>query len=246
MSILVQTRELLETRYVELNKFLEHLSHLDMARFETGHNTQTLPSSEVTAVMKATVLIMNYSAVEATIVEVIDEVFSFVRNSGVTFRGISQGVRKQLLSYKLRHIRSSGVGTIESFVDDTLRWALEDADFWLPDKSTIRDSFLGNLDARKIRLVTDQMGVTVLASKRTRNGSDLKEVKDSRNYLAHGYKSFVDLGQLKTTRELQDQTNRIAEYLLAIIRAFEKELREGRVCALPQSPGSSPGSILAR
>ncbi len=232
MSSLPQARELLETRYFELNKFLEHLARLDAARIESGHNDQTLPSSEVTAVMKATVLIMNYSAVEATIVEVIDEVFSFVRNSGVTFRGISEGVRKQILSYKLRHIRSSGDATIESFVDDTLRWALEDAEFWLPDKGTIRDSFLGNLDARKIRSVTDQMGITVLASRRTRNGSDLKEVKDSRNYLAHGYKSFVDLGLLKTTRELQDQTKRIAEFLLAIIRAFERELRAGRVCAI--------------
>lgn len=232
MSSLTQARELLETRYSELNKFLGHLSRLDAARIESGHNEQILPSSEVTAIMKATVLIMNYSAVEATIVEVIDEVFCFIKNSGVTFRGISEGVRKQLLSYKLRHIRSSGDSTIESFVDDTLRWALEDAEFWLPDKSTIRDSFLGNLDARKIRSVTDQMGITVLTSKRTRNGSDLKEVKESRNYLAHGYKSFIDLGLLKTTRELQDQTKRIAEFLLAIIRAFERELRAGRVCAI--------------
>jgi hypothetical protein len=235
MINLIQSRELLETRYLELSKFLEHLAELDIARMGSGHQDLVLPSSEVTAVMKATVLIMNYSAVEATIVEIIDEVFSFVKNSGVKFRGISQGVRKQLLSYKLRHIRSAGDSTIESFVDDTLRWALEDVDFWLPDKGTIRDSFLGNLDAKKIRSVMDQMGIAILASRRTRNGSDLKEVKDSRNYLAHGYKSFVDLGQLKTVSELHSQTKRIAEYLLAIIRAFERELKAGRVCAIMPS-----------
>lgn len=229
MSTLNQAREVLSSRQAELNKFLSYLLQLETAILESNHENQILPSTDVTAMMKSAILIMNYSVAEATIVEIIDEVFCCVKSSGVSFKKISQGVRKQLISYKIKNLKSADDVKIESFIDDALRWVMEDSAFWLPDKLTIREAFLGNLDAQKIRLVTDQMEVPIRTSRRTRNGSDLKEMKDSRNQLAHGYRSFVELGQLKSVRDLKDQTKRIAEFLLAVIRAFEKELRAGRI-----------------
>ncbi len=230
MRELSQSRSLLATRRTELYAYLDYLRRVESIRFQQTH-AANLPPSDVEAMMKATILIMNYSLVEATMVEILYEVFEKIQAGGSTLKTVSEGVRSQLVYYRIKDLRDAGIGKVEEYVREMIQSAIDSKPIWTPDKKYIRNGFLGNLDALKIRDVSDKMGIRVVAARRTRNGYDLKEMKDSRNYLAHGHTSFVDLGQTKGVTDLEHQCDRVVEYLLAVIRAYEKQIRSGKLCS---------------
>lgn len=227
MMRLAQTRVLFSERLDELTAFIGYLEKTESELLDQTSSCVLLPSPTVTAVMKATVLVMNYSLVEALIVELVDETFSIANSRGVCFSRLSPHLRKQLVGYRFRSLRDAGVTRIQEVVADMIDEAISNAVVGRPDKQTIRDGFLGNLDAKKVRDVANRMGIQIAPHRRSRGGCDLKEMKDSRNKLAHGHVSFEDLGQLKTVSDLRIQTRRIVEYLLSVVRSFEHAICRG-------------------
>lgn len=66
-----------------------------------------------------------------------------------------------------------------------------------------QDLFSGNIDARKIKDTAIEYGFSYSTdTRKTSNGFDLLSVKANRNDLAHGFKSFTEVGRDKTADEL--------------------------------------------
>lgn len=224
---LLQTRSLLQERSSELSLFIRFLEESESEILDSHQSVHTVATTEISAIMKSTVLLMNYSLIEALVVELVDELFTIARENHVPLGRFSTSVRNQLISYRFRGLRDAGTQKIQEAVSELIDIALLGSVVECPSRTSIRDGFLGNLDARKVRLVAEQFGVEVRLSSRTRGGSDLREIKDSRNLLAHGHISFVQMGQLKSAAELRTQTLRICEFLIAVVRSFERSLRGG-------------------
>lgn len=230
---LEQTRGLLAERVDELVHFIAHLEETENALVASTSHSPLLPSPQVSAVMKATVLVMNYSLVEALVVELVDELYEMANSQGASLSRLSPHLRKQIVDYRFRGLQGAGSKRIQEVAIEMIDKAIADTVIDRPDKKSIRDSFLGNLDARKLRDIASKMGITLTVNIRSRGGSDLREMKDSRNQLAHGHRSFNDLGQLKTVSDLTTQTRRIVEYLLSVIRSFERGIRNGETFTIP-------------
>ncbi|WP_235526490.1 MAE_28990/MAE_18760 family HEPN-like nuclease [Nostoc piscinale] len=82
--------------------------------------------------------------------------------------------------------------------------------------------FSGNLDARKIRQTSEMYGFSCNTNaKKTKNGSDLLRVKTNRNDLAHGFKSFEEVGRNATADELLEIQKRVICYLREILENIE-------------------------
>ncbi len=59
---------------------------------------------------------------------------------------------------------------------------------------------------------------------KTGNGEDLLIIKSNRNDLAHGFKSFAEVGKDKTTDELLEIKNKTIRYLRKILQNIEQYL----------------------
>jgi hypothetical protein len=63
--------------------------------------------------------------------------------------------------------------------------------------------FSGNIDAREIRETAKSYGFSDKTDgMKTQNGNDLLKIKTNRNDLAHGDKSFSDVGKDASAEEL--------------------------------------------
>lgn len=61
-------------------------------------------------------------------------------------------------------------------------------------------------------------------AKKTKDGSDLLKVKTNRNDLAHGFKSFEEVGRDATADELLEIQKRVIYYLKAILENIDSYL----------------------
>ncbi|VEP16910.1 conserved hypothetical protein [Hyella patelloides LEGE 07179] len=82
--------------------------------------------------------------------------------------------------------------------------------------------FSGNIDARKIKQVAKDYSFSCKTNgRKTRDGIDLLKIKTNRNYLAHGFKSFKDVGKENTAEELLEIKKRVICYLREILQNIE-------------------------
>lgn len=66
----------------------------------------------------------------------------------------------------------------------------------------------GNIDAHKIRQISNKIGLSIVS-----NGSELEDIKNIRNKLAHGERTFNDIGKDITVNELNSIKEKTINYL---------------------------------
>ncbi len=80
----------------------------------------------------------------------------------------------------------------------------------------------GNIDSKLIRETAKKYGFySPTDDKKITNGEDLYLVKKNRNDLAHGSKSFTEVGKEKGADELIKIKNQVVEYLEGILKKVE-------------------------
>ncbi|MEM7713483.1 MAG: MAE_28990/MAE_18760 family HEPN-like nuclease, partial [Cyanobacteria bacterium P01_A01_bin.68] len=82
--------------------------------------------------------------------------------------------------------------------------------------------FSGNIDGRVIKTIAQDYGFSYKTdARKTGDGSDLLTVKSNRNDLAHGIKSFAEVGREKSADELVKIKNKVVKYLKQILLNIE-------------------------
>lgn len=81
-----------------------------------------------------------------------------------------------------------------------------------------QELFSGNVDSRLIKELAQKYGFSYKTEfTKTKNGQNLVVVKSNRNDLAHGLKSFEEVGRDKTIDELLEIKDEVIEYLRQIL-----------------------------
>ena len=94
--------------------------------------------------------------------------------------------------------------------------------------------FSGNVDAKKVREIADIYGFdTTTAREVTRDGADLLTVKSLRNDLAHGVKTYDEVGRNYTASDLKELGDRSIAYVEAILTAVDRFVTERRFLRAP-------------
>lgn len=82
--------------------------------------------------------------------------------------------------------------------------------------------FSGNIDGKKIKETAKIYGFSDKTdAKKTQNGNDLLKIKTKRNDLAHGFKSFEEVGKDASADELLQIKKRVICYLREILQNIE-------------------------
>ena len=133
-----------------------------------------------------------YNLVEATMRNGIEAIFDELKNEGISY----DLIRPELKKIVLKNLRKRKLNDIHLSITaipiDIITVGFDN-----------QDLFSGNIDARKIKDTAIEYGFSYSTdARKTSNGFDLLSVKANRNDLAHGFKSFTEVGRDKTADEL--------------------------------------------
>ena len=218
-------------RYFKLVKFLDDKRHIADFRI-TG---------ELQAILKANCYLLLYNLVEGSIFEGINAIFIDINNRNISFDQLEDNYKRIWLEYKYQLVtksRNQGDKKSEKVFGKKLQDILCDLGEFSILPYTNKEGekfenygsyvqllgsseFSGNLDARKIRELAEKYKFSV-----PYECDELLVVKNSRNKLAHGEKTFVEVGQEKPMLELIRINLCIIRYLRVTLRSVEQLIRD--------------------
>ena len=165
-------------------------------------------------VMRAGTFLVLYNMVEATTRGAVDAIHDEMKATSTRFEKLHPELRREvILGFKRRASPDIHVSMSNLPVDFVA--AALDTDH----------QFSGNVDARLIREIAKSYGFSTSSdSHRTRSGSDLLTIKNARNDLAHGLKTYDEVGRGYPLRDLLGISIRATRYIEAILLHIDSYL----------------------
>lgn len=168
-------------------------------------------------VLKANALVLLYNLVESSVRDGLRHIHDSIFEDKLAYQELTSKLKNIWLNSALAVDANKAIPSAKVFglVEKILAEEIAGFDGKL--------SFIqGNLDAQKIREVCTQYGLSHQTTKKTKGGHLLVRVKQGRNDLAHGNKSFIECGRDLTFKNLQAMKNQVTQYLRDILRNIER------------------------
>ncbi len=162
---------------------------------------------ELIKTLKASAFLLLYNLIESTMRDAIEEIFNELQNQGVSFDKIRPELKKIVIQNLKRRNPDKVLQKVVDISVDIIT-----AGF---DKEEL---FSGNIDTQKIKATAKEYG---FSAKTKTDSSDLLTVKNNRNDLAHGIKSFAEVGKDKSADELIKIKKKVVKYLRQILENIE-------------------------
>ncbi|RCJ28504.1 hypothetical protein A6770_23880 [Nostoc minutum NIES-26] len=154
----------------------------------------------------------------------IETIFDELKTKRVSFDEVREEIRKIIIN----HVRDKDIQSTDALLLGLQNISVDiisvtfDA---LVKKENKKRLFSGNVDAREIRNTARIYGFSSQTNNiKTRDGSDLLTIKTNRNDLAHGFKSFEEVGRNTTADELLKIQKSVIYYLREILENIEMYL----------------------
>lgn len=241
MSSVDITRDLLRTRSREVMAYVRFLRVAleSQAALVAKDGRVALPlSKNITHTLKANLLLLLYSAMEATVVQLLDEMHSAIGSQCTS----ADELNSELFLLVVRSFKESTGGVNAQTMQQPLHQSIFQA--WFNDwkqrdgKKRRSGGISGNVDSKAIYSQLKRFGVV-------ETGQDdcppahlahpsLKLVKDRRNVLAHGEQSFVTLGQGLAFEELVIDARYVFRTLAKVVQEVNLYLESERYLARPR------------
>ncbi|MBD2501237.1 MAE_28990/MAE_18760 family HEPN-like nuclease [Anabaena azotica] len=209
-------------RSKEVSKYFIFLKSLEQGSTQlsmkdlNGNLRIRMVDSELLKTLKASGFLLLYNLVEATMRNAIEAIFDELRSKGVSY----DQMRPELKKIVLKNLKKRNPDEIFSSITlislDIITVCFDR-----------QDLFSGNIDGRLIRKTASEYGFSYLTDyMKTGDGQDLLTVKTNRNLLAHGFKSFAEVGRDKSADELVEIKNKVVRYLRQILRNITQYLTD--------------------
>lgn len=196
------TDDLLNRRKLEVTAYLDFLKVAVERRAVVSANDGELHFSltiELTHTLKANLVLLLYSAMEATLVQLLDEMHDAIGANCSS----ADSLNTQLLRVVLKAVKKDAQSTVLSSASplhtSLFRYWMSDWKSRTSGKDKRVDGISGSVDSRVFYEQLKKFGV-VAETPNDRppahlTDAALQKVKTNRNELAHGEKSFTDLGR---------------------------------------------------
>ncbi|HUP77638.1 MAG TPA: MAE_28990/MAE_18760 family HEPN-like nuclease [Pirellula sp.] len=166
--------------------------------------------TEITKTLKANSFLLLYNLVESTVKNAIEAIFDDLQANRIVFDACRKELRRiMLLNLKKRDIDKL-LPLVTNLANDLARVTFSKDEL-----------FSGNVDARLIRKTALKYGF-LEPSKRSGN---LLTVKDNRNDLSHGNKTFGEVGREYDFTRLESIRKEVTEYLEELIVNIEQYIK---------------------
>lgn len=206
-----------DERSQEVSKFFMLLKNLEQGSIKLAmgnlHNQKIKKiNSDLDKTLKATGYLLLYNLIESTIRNAVEAIFNDIDDKEVSFDDLRDEIKKIVIdNFKQNRSSENILASITSISLDIVS-----ASF---DKQKL---FSGNIDSKKIKKIAVNYCFSYETNARkTRDGKDLLTIKTNRNDLAHGFKSFEEIGKNATAGELLQIQKRVISYLKGILENIE-------------------------
>lgn len=195
---MLNAEEEFKRRNTEIDEYLTHLETLESA---SGLSVTLMNT------MKSSALLMIYNIVESTMTNLLQDLFDHLQNESVSFDDLNDKMKELVLGFAKKHNPGKLIGKMRTQTLDLAVACFERSEV-----------FSGNLDAKEIRETMKRIGVKMTHAY---TESALQNVKNERNNLAHGNKSFSDCGKDYTAVQLRDIQKKTQTVLAKAIADFD-------------------------
>ena len=162
---------------------------------------------ELAKTLKANGFLLLYNLVESTMRNAIEAIFEEFKNKSISFDQLKPEIKLIVLQNLKNRSPKKIYLTINQLSTDIITATFEREEL-----------FSGNVDARLIKEIADKYGFSYQTDfAKTKNGQNLVVIKSNRNDLAHGIKSFEEVGRYQTIEELLEMKEEVVEYLVQIL-----------------------------
>jgi hypothetical protein len=215
-----------DERAKEVSKYFYFLKNLEQGSIQLSmgntNNPKTKPiNNDLEKTLKATGYLLLYNLVEATMRNAIETIFDELKTQRVSFDDVREEIRKMIIN----HVRDKDIQSTDALLIGLRNISVDiisvtfDA---LVKKENKKRLFSGNVDAREIKKTAKFYGFSSQTNNsKTQDGSDLLTIKTNRNDLAHGFKTFEEVGKNATANELLKIQKRVICYLREILENIE-------------------------
>ena len=172
-------------------------------------------------ILKSNALLMIYNLVESTIMGGIIEIYDELQQEGITYQQVRQEIQKIWFRFKFNEAydKQAHYNTYREKAERIINSILHGEKLILDRKAT---NISGNLDAKKIRQVCHEHGITFNIDPNCKGGIVLDDVKEKRNNLAHGTQSFVECGRDYTIEDLNNIKEQTTLFLKGILDGMKE------------------------
>lgn len=224
-----------EKRVGEVNLYFDFLEKTDLdykiLKTFDENNSYNL-SEDLCKILKSNFLLILYNLVESTVLNSVISIFDEIKVDNLSYQEVSKNVRiywskqKYKFDEKIKEetlIRDKFFSIVEEIIDNV---GLAIAD---------RIEYGGSLDCKKIKKLSDEIGINFELNHYNENyhGTTFRVIKDIRNSLAHGKKSFIDIGKDLTINGVVNNAH-ISVLGLRHYKAFTVEHLENYISAVNQ------------
>lgn len=200
-------REDLYQRAKELTSYLRHVGSVsECARSE--------PEKAIARSLRAAAYLITYNLVEATARNAVRAVFDRLKDESISFDRLTVQLRLLLLTHAKRRNPQKLVEAFTDIATDIVVNVFDPGEL-----------FSGNVDARTLKNTAKKIGYRQ-NSTTGRSAPALLTVKNNRNDLAHGHKTFSDIGRDTTVSDLRIHAAQAIRYMCEVVRNIEKFVKD--------------------
>ncbi|MDD1414614.1 MAE_28990/MAE_18760 family HEPN-like nuclease [Dolichospermum sp. ST_con] len=208
-----------DKRAQEVRRYFIFLKNLEKGSIQlslgNANNPKIKPINEdLEKTLKATGYLLLYNLVESTMRNAIVTIFDELKTQRVSFDDVRDEIKKIVIdNLKDKDNKSTKdiLVTVQNISVDIISATFN------------RDRlFSGNIDGKRIKDTAKMYGFSYTTNAgKTGNGSNLEKIKNHRKDLAHGFKSFEEIGKDATADELFKIQKRVICYLREILENIE-------------------------
>ena len=240
MSQVPLTYDLLRQRTIETDVYLRFLKVAveRRATLSAKDGDLQLPLTlDLTHTLKANLILLLYSAMEATLVQLLDEMYEVIGSNCCS----ADVLNAQLLRVVLKAVKDDAKGTVMSSASPIhaslfSHW-MDDWNSRTSGKEKRNDGISGSVDSLVFYKQLKKFGVVAQTDNDRPpahlTDAALQKVKTNRNELAHGEKSFTDLGRNLAVPTLEADSTAVFSTLRNIAAEVDSYLQGQRYLAQP-------------
>jgi hypothetical protein len=223
-----------DKRKVEISAYFEILHGIDsdspklIYTNEKGEIQEILFDSRKINIFRASAFLLLYNLVESTVFNAVISIFDDINSEKhipkLKYFDVIDDIKKYWLDNIYKHDeRIKKESVIKSYLDISNK---------IFNESLVLASnyikYGGSLDALKIKETIKALGLNSDSLhnnyKKETHGEALKQIQEKRNWLAHGEKTFAEIGQDYTAKQLEEWQNYIIEHLENFINLVDNYL----------------------
>ncbi|HAL54874.1 MAG TPA: hypothetical protein DCP78_22385, partial [Sphingobacterium sp.] len=185
-----------------------------------GEKTLAVNSSKIDT-LRSTAYLLLYNLIESTIYNSITSIFDEIKDNRLKYFDLIEDLQKYWLNNLYKHDDKKRKETVIETIMKVANQIFNDT----IELASNEINYGGSLDAQTIFATAKSMRINIGAIHRifdkNKHGQTLIDIKQKRNWLAHGEKSFIEVGGSTTFNQLKDTKIYIYDFLNAYIEAAE-------------------------